>query len=118
MEAVKEGQLLQCAAAKLYNIPRQTLRDHLRSGKFVKRFGRTAVLNEIEESELVKRITESANAGTTITPKLIRMEAFNYCEEKNKEHRFNQHSGAGRNWLKKFLERHPQLHEILEGKID
>ncbi|KAG6441727.1 hypothetical protein O3G_MSEX001987 [Manduca sexta] len=109
MEAVKNGQMSQNSAAKYHNIPRKTLWNHLISGSTVKKIGRKPVLNRKQENQLVSRLTDK-NKISKLTSKLIRREAFVFCEERRLKHNFNRKTGlAGKDWLRPFLERHPEI---------
>ncbi|KAG6441729.1 hypothetical protein O3G_MSEX002003 [Manduca sexta] len=109
MEAITEGKMSQYAAAEFYNIPRTTLRDHLLSGSTVKRTGRYPTLNREQEKQLLNRLRDK-NKRLKLTTKMICREAFIFCEEYNLKHNFNKNIGlAGRDWLKPFLERHPEI---------
>lgn len=110
MAAVKRGQLSQLAAANLYGIPRRTLRNHLETGNLFKRLGKSTIMNKEQENDLVQRILRFADMGTPITPRLIRKQAFTFCEKYKLKHNFNTELGlAGRNWLKLFLKRHSEI---------
>lgn len=110
MAAVERGQLTQRGAADRYNIPRRTLRNHLKSGNARRRLGRSAVMNEAQECDLVNRIIRFANIGMPLSPKLIRRQAFIFCEKYELKHKFNKDVGlAGKDWLKMFLKRNPEI---------
>lgn len=110
MAAVQRGQLTQRGAAERYNIPRRTLRNHLKSGNTMRCLGRRSIMTEAQECDLVNRIIRFANIGMPLTPKLIRRQAFIFCEKYELKHNFNADIGlAGKDWLKMFLKRHPEI---------
>ncbi|XP_023951864.1 uncharacterized protein LOC112055833 [Bicyclus anynana] len=80
MNAVQRGHLTQRSAAARYNIPRRTLRDHLKTGEEIKRLGRKPVLTNNQEKDLVSRIKRFASIGIPLTPKFIRKQTFLFCE--------------------------------------
>jgi len=101
-------------AARLNNIPRPTLIRHLKKVKLglgvKKQPGRPTVLSEEHEDELVSLIQdmESRLFGLTVTD--IRRLVFLFCTRNDVANTFNQQDGmAGRNWMKYFFIRHPQL---------
>ena len=109
MRAVDEGQSVQ-GAAKMFNIPRRTLRDHLKSGSQVKKLGRNPYLTKEMEDELCSRIFRLCDIGMPITSKFLRHSVFNFCILNNIKHPFDiQKRSAGRKWLKLFLIRHPEV---------
>ncbi|XP_045509196.1 uncharacterized protein LOC123704756 isoform X3 [Colias croceus] len=98
INAIQRGQLTQRAASEKYNIPRRTLRDHLKDGNAKKRFGRKPVFSENQEADLVARIIRFAKIGMPLTPKFIKKQAFLFCEK-----------AAGKDWLRSFLKRNPSI---------
>lgn len=110
VRAVERKLLSQREAAKRYNIPRRTLRNHLKTGSMERKLGRAATLTPVQEEDLVGRIIRLAAVGMPLTPKLVRKQAYVFCKRNNIPNRFSDAtSTAGRKWLKLFLKRHPQL---------
>ncbi|XP_047535783.1 uncharacterized protein LOC125070127 [Vanessa atalanta] len=110
VRAVQRNILSQREAAKRYNIPRRTLRNHLKTGSMERKLGRAATLTPEQEEDLVGRIIRLAEVGMPLTPKLVRKQAFVFCKKNSIPNRFSDTtSTAGRKWLKLFLKRHPQL---------
>lgn len=110
LAAIERGQLTQRAVAERYNIPRRTLRNHINSKSTIKRLGRSSILTIDQEKDLVQRIIRFANIGVPVTPKVIRRQAFLFCENYDIKHNFNKDSGiAGKDWLKMFLKRNPEI---------
>lgn len=108
--AVQRGQLSTYQAAARHGIPRRTLRNHLNTGKITKDIGRRSVLNKEQEQDLVRRIIRFSEIGIPLTPKVIRQQAFTFCETYKIPNNFNtQNRTAGKDWLKLFLMRNPIL---------
>ncbi|CAK1582436.1 unnamed protein product [Parnassius mnemosyne] len=96
MNAVQRGQLSQRAAASRHNIPRRTLRDHLK--------------RKHQENDLVERIKRFAKIGVPLTPKFIRKQAYMFCETYKIKNNFNNSKRiAGTDWLRYFLKRNPSI---------
>ncbi|CAH2095355.1 unnamed protein product [Euphydryas editha] len=110
MSAVQDGLMSQRAAAAHYSIPRRTLVNHLTSGKVEKQIGRRTVLTPEQENDLASRIKRLASIGFPLTPNVIRHQAFLFCDQQKIPNNFNQTSKrAGKDWLKLFLKRHPDI---------
>lgn len=109
VRAVSRG-LSTYKASSQYGIPRRTLRNHVASGNVQKHLGRHTILGKDEERDFVKRIIKFAELGIPMTPKMIRVQAFAFCEKFNIKHNFNKNTGrAGKGWLRLFLKRNPEL---------
>ncbi|KAJ2952374.1 hypothetical protein O0L34_g4658 [Tuta absoluta] len=109
IRAIRNGCSTYKASSE-YGIPRRTLRNHVSSGSVVKRLGRHTVLTPEEENNFVERIIKFSDLGIPMTPKMIRIQAFAFCEKYNIAHNFNSNTGyAGKGWLRLFLKRHPEL---------
>lgn len=112
IEDVKNHQMSERAAALKYNIPRRTLKNHLVSGNAVKRLGRKSVFTDTQEKELVERIKKFSSIGMPLTAKIIRKQAYLFCERNNIKNPFSdKKSTAGRKWLKNFLARNKNISE-------
>lgn len=110
LRAVRKGKLSQRAISLKYNIPRRTLRDHIKTGQDVKRMGRKPVLTEAQENDLCGRIKRFAKIGIPLTPKFIKKQAFLFCERFDIKHTFNCTKRiAGADWLRQFLKRNPSI---------
>lgn len=110
--SVISGELSQRQAAEKYQIPRRTLRNHLKTGITTKKMGRDPILSKAQENDLVERIIKFAKIGMPLTSLVIRTQAFKFCEKKGIPNTFNKESGrAGRDWLKMFLKRNPSVSE-------
>ncbi|CAH2100623.1 unnamed protein product [Euphydryas editha] len=110
INAVQKGRLTQRVAAARYNIPRRTLRDHLKTGQEIKRFGRKPILTKKQEEDLAARIKRFANIGIPLTTKFIRKQAFLFCERYDITNNFGSSKRvAGVDWLRSFLKRNPSI---------
>lgn len=110
MAAVNSGKCTQRQAAAQYQIPRRTLRNHLKSGKSKKKMGRDPILSESQEKDLVERIIKFSKIGMPLTPLVIRSQAYKFCEKQGIETNFNKQTGrAGRDWLQMFLKRNSNV---------
>ncbi|KAF9423971.1 hypothetical protein HW555_000680 [Spodoptera exigua] len=106
LRAVKKGKLSQRAISLKYNIPRRTLRDHMKTGQDVKRMGRKPILTEAQENDLCGRIKRFAKIGIPLTPKFIRKQAFMFCERFDIKNNFNSTKRiAGADWLRHETQR-------------
>ena len=93
-------------AQNTFNIPRRTLRNHLKSDSDQKRFGRKSVLSLEQEGDLVKRIIRFSDVGMPVTSSLLRRNVYQFCEKNNLSTSFNSKKCmAGRDWYKAFLKR-------------
>lgn len=110
IKAVRQGRLGQRAAATRFNIPRRTLRNHLESGKEEGKLGRSSILTQEQERDLVNRIIRLAEVGYPYTKRSVRRQVYRFVELNNIKHKFNKNEEmAGRGWTKLFLKRNPQL---------
>lgn len=108
MQAVKDG-MSERTAAKEFNIPRRTLRNHLRSGSSQNKLGRRSCLTVQQESELCQRIFRLADVGMPLTSKVIRRSVYEFCQKNHIPNPFSNKGIAGRKWLELFLKRHPEV---------
>ena len=105
LESVKDG-LTVTAAACLFNLPRQTLKDRI-SGRFeTTKCGRKTALNDDEEQELINYITYMAAIGQPMTIAAIKLFACAISKRGNHQNRFNEKTDPGHNWWFSFSKRH------------
>lgn len=110
INAVQDNRLSQREAAQSYNIPRRTIRNHLKSGVLNKKIGRSSIFTPNQEKQFSERIIRLCEIGMPLTPLLVRRSAYKFCVENNIPHRFNAAKGvAGKDWLYSFLKRNPNL---------
>ncbi|KAJ8928631.1 hypothetical protein NQ314_018779 [Rhamnusium bicolor] len=109
MHAVERG-MTQRKASERFNVPRRTLRNHLKTGSNIRKLGRGSVLTKQQEKDLVTRIMRLAEVGYPVTPKIARHPVFRFCEANNIPHQFQiEKETAGKAWLKLFRKRNPEL---------
>ncbi|CAG4929841.1 unnamed protein product [Parnassius apollo] len=100
----------QRKAAATFNIPRRTLRNHIKSGSTKKIIGRTPVLNKTQEKDLCKRVIRLAQVGLPLTSKIVRKQAYEFCKANSIPNSFNDNKNiAGKKWLKIFVKRNPEI---------
>lgn len=110
MDAVIEKKMSERAASVTYKIPRRTLKNHLASGSYKKTMGRRCMLSVDLEKDLARKIIKFSHIGMPLTPKAIRRQAFTFCKIHNIPNQFNEaNESAGKNWLEKFVSRHPEI---------
>lgn len=110
IKMVNRGILSTYAAAARYNIPRRTLRNHLKTGSTTRKLGRSTILTTEQEAGLVGRIIRLSDVGMPMTPKMLRVQAFSFCKINKIPNTFNDGKNvAGKKWLRLFLKRHPEL---------
>ena len=104
-------------AAKIYAVPRQTLRRHLsitRMGtgvKLSKYPGRKTALNSVQEQHFVNIILDiESKLFGTVTPSQLQSYVYAYCEFNNISHQFKTDiKMAGKDWLVGFMNRNAGL---------
>lgn len=101
-------------ASRRHGIPRRTISNHVHNEKIIKHLGRHAILTEGQERDLVSNIIKFSELGTIpITPKMIQVQAFAFCQKLNITNNFNKvNKMAGKAWLKLFLKRNPDLAKL------
>lgn len=114
VNAVLQSNMSKKCAARQYGIPRSTLIRHIQSAEaglgVAKHLGRSTVLNEDQEAELVTTILDMERRLFGLTPTDVKKLVFQYCEKLDIKHPFDaSDKSAGRYWLKGFLSRHPEL---------
>ena len=78
--------------------------------KNVKNLGRSSVLTAVQEKELCSRIVRFSDIGLPITPQVIKVYVFDYCQANSIPNPFNSDkASAGRKWLKGFLKRNSAI---------
>lgn len=120
IEEVLEGRMGYLKASKQFGVPRTTVEarvNKIKKGKLERKYsakkglGRhRPVFSEAQEEELVKHILymESRLFGFTLSD--LRSLAYQLAERNGLAHQFNKDKKmAGKTWLYKFLERHPNV---------
>lgn len=109
LAAVDEGVSVRKAASD-HQIPRRTLRNHLKTGVKERCIGRPTILSAEQENELAERIKRFSEVGFPLTKKMIQSYAFEYCKKNKLDNNFNERSElAGKFWFEGFMRRNPTL---------
>lgn len=114
IDAVKNNEMGWLKAATLFNVPQATLRRRAndinkRAKGCVKVLGRfSTTFSEDEEREFVEHILLLESRLFGITTKEIKELAFEYATKNGIPNRFKDRS-AGREWLRGFRMRHPEI---------
>ena len=116
MKAVRNRGMSVKQASERYQIPRSTLRDRLNDiGKVVEdnappKLGPGPVISGDFEEELAERAVFLSKMFYGITSDKLASVAFEFAERQQIKHRFNREQRkAGRDWVKGFLKRHPEV---------
>lgn len=71
----------------------------------------------MHEASLRKRLLDNMFYG--LTTKRLREIAYDFAEKNNRPHRFNKEEKlAGKEWLRGFLKRHPELSLRWTNNVD
>ncbi|XP_064639786.1 uncharacterized protein LOC135495254 [Lineus longissimus] len=109
VDAVRRGEPLK-TVARLYSVPRNTLRRHaINDAPVKKQLGCKTVLTEEQESQLCNAILDFENMLYGLTRNDVMDLVFQFCSSRNIPNPFGNKERAGREWLNGFLKRHPQL---------
>lgn len=106
----RNGEIGFNEACRRYNIPKPTLRRHLKGLNKTTKFGRPNDMTAEMEEELAQHIMnlESSFFGLTITE--LRKLAYELAEKYQLPHRFNKDKKiAGKKWFYRFMKQHPTL---------
>ena len=115
MKAVRERGMSVKQASARYLIPRSTLRDRLSDVGQIEdtappKLGPGPVISEDFEEELAERVLFLSKMFYGITSEKLASVAFDFAERQKINHPFNREQGkAGRDWVKGFLARHPEI---------
>ncbi|XP_076388843.1 uncharacterized protein LOC100877113 [Megachile rotundata] len=97
-------------AHRTYNIPKPTLRRHLRELNTHTSFGRPKDLTKEMERELVEHVLRLERFFFGLTVKDLRKLAYQLAEKYNLKHRLNRtREMAGKNWYYRFMKDNPSL---------
>ena len=88
VQGQSEDQSVQ-GAAKVLNIPRRMLEDHLKSVSQVKKYGQIPYLTKEMEAELCSRIFRLCDIRIPITYNFLQYSAFSFCILNNIKHPFS-----------------------------
>ena len=105
LREVKRSALTQRAEAKVFNIPRSTIKNKL-AGKHSKPVGRPPVLSYEEERLILQRVQLLCDYGFPATPQDVRHLIKSYLDTKNRTLlQFNDNLPSS-DYMSYFLERH------------
>lgn len=98
-------------AARIYNIPKTTLKRRLKKGVLSKgSMGRNSVLGLENEQKIVGHITKLQASGFSPSRDTVKSMAFELANKLGIQHTFNSENRmAGFDWLQSFLRRNPKL---------
>jgi hypothetical protein len=102
------------SAAKIFGIPRQTLRRHLQKAKdglgVEKVLGRPRILTVEQEAELTEVILDMERRLFGLTKIDIRRLVYRFCKVNDIRNNFNhENQCAGEDWMVTFMINHPEL---------
>ncbi|CAH1955477.1 unnamed protein product [Acanthoscelides obtectus] len=97
--------------ASSYGMKESTLRYRLKRKEAATKLGRyDATLSPEIEQEFCNYLEDLDNMFQGMTPKNLRIAAYEFVVKNNIPHRFNaEKKMAGKHWLRGFLSRHPDL---------
>ena len=115
LAAVRNGDMGVNEAARTYSVPRATLQRHL-AGKncfaveHKKIVGSIADLPTEIEQELVSHVLKLEELMFGITPRELRVLAFEIADRNEIPNRFSKEKRiAGKKWYYSFMRRHPEI---------
>lgn len=115
MNAVKEKKMSCKAAAKMFEVPRTTLKDYVKSSLFPdelmkKSIGRPPIFTHKIEDILVEYCLTMETHFYGLTAGDLSRTAYQLAMKNNLPHPFSiEREKAGRKWIRLFLKRHPNL---------
>ncbi|KAJ8051161.1 hypothetical protein HOLleu_04625 [Holothuria leucospilota] len=114
---VREKDMGVKRAAKVFNLPKSTLRRKARqdpNNAIEVPLGRRSILGADMEEELCRLVKALESRGLRLGSVDLQELAYQLAEHKGLSHSFNQgKKRAGREWLRGFLKRHPDISVIL-----
>ena len=106
MEAVNDGTMNVTKASRIFQVPRQTLKDRV-CGKFTKAGGGHATeLTVEEENVLINYIKFMAKSSHPISVIQIKAFAWAIVKKSGRPSRFNEDNGPSWKWWRGFKKRH------------
>jgi hypothetical protein len=118
VDAVKHGNTNLYAASKQFNVPRNTIRNHVEKKKepVVHGFNRL-VFKNTQENKLILRVKYLCNRGFPLTMKGLRELAWKYASTLNRRKQLNTKMPKGwdkmgmasLDWASCFKKRHPDI---------
>lgn len=109
VDAVKAGMAL-ATAARTFCVPRNTLRDKIKTGCVRAILGGHPTFTTEQEEQLEERIRRLDACGYGLTITDLRRIAYRFAELNDIPHRFNKSNKmAGYEWVYGYMSRHPNL---------
>ena len=116
LHEVKHSAFKQSAAAKVFNIPRSTIKNKL-AGKHSKPVGRPLVFSFGEERLILQRVQLLCDYGFPATPQDVRHLIKSYLDTKNRTVlQFNDNLPP-LDYMSYFLERHKDFTKRLTSNV-
>ena len=116
LHEVKRGALTQHVASKVFNIPRNTIKNKL-AGKHSKPVGRPPVVSYGEERLILQRVQLLCDYGFHATPQDVRYLIKNYLDTKSRTVlQFNDNLPSS-DYMSYFLERHKDFTKRLTSNV-
>lgn len=106
VEAVHNNSTSIRAAAKQFNVPYTTLQRYVK-GDYVPK-GRHTVLSATEEQQIIHWILDMSKQGFPISPAELKDTVQMVLDQNGRETVFGNNR-PGRDWFKRFMQRHPAL---------
>ncbi|XP_063216726.1 uncharacterized protein LOC134527734 [Bacillus rossius redtenbacheri] len=113
--AVRNKDMGYKAAAKLFNVPRATLKDYVKSPHTPEecvstKFGRKPVFSSEHENSLVEYCLDMDHHYYGLTISDLRRMAYQLAVKNNLPNPFSRETkAAGKKWVRLFFKRHPEL---------
>lgn len=109
VNGVKSGNFSVQGASNQFCVPRRTLRRYLEKDGPLKKskLGGKPTLTSKEETQLCQRIFRLSSVGYPLTPNILKLNVFRFCQENNIPNTFKD--TAGRKWFNSFLKRNPEV---------
>lgn len=106
----RNGEIGFNEACRRFNIPKPTLRRHLKGLNKKTKFGRPTDMSPDTEEILVQHLMNLESCFFGLTTTEFRRLAFELAEKMQLPHRFNKEKKiAGKKWYYRFMKEHPTL---------
>lgn len=110
LEKHRNGEIGFNEACRRFNIPKPTLRRHLKGLNKTKKFGRPNDMTPEMEEVLAQHLINLDSCFFGLTTTEFRKLAFELAEKFQIPHRFNKDKKiAGKKWYYRFMKEHPDL---------
>ena len=113
---IKNKILSQREAAKVFNIPRSTLKNKLKKAH-MKHYGRPSAFTEQEETAFVSHLIKMSQYGFPVDKLDLRMIVKNYLAKQERIVPWFKNNLPGDEWVISFLARHKDLSVRLSNNI-